>query len=235
MSGLESPTTQAVILSRLIRDHAFQVRRKLDQPTISKYTEVLKAGNDMPPIEVALVNGGQVLIDGWHRVEAMERVGRQEAEAIVIEATEKEAQWLGAKANLQHGLALKKSELRQVFRAYVRAGQHRKGRRHKSYREMQADLSVPHTTIRNWMFKDFRHIAAKLGGNDEFKGKGGLTSSFDPATVQTPAMRGLDEAFRAFQSTVDAEVRGEIISRMDELLADMKQSGNWTPPQPLDF
>jgi hypothetical protein len=229
--------TKTITLSHLIRDDKFQVRRKLDQPTISRYVEVLKAGSSMPPIKVAYINGAPVLIDGWHRVEAMERSGRVQAEASVLQVdTEKEIYWLAAKANMEHGLPLKPSEKRQVFRAYVKAGQHEKRRgRYKSYREMQSDLTYPHTTIRNWMHKDFRHIAAKIGGNDEFKGKGGLMSSHDSSSLQDSAMQGLDQAQQVFQSTVDPEVRGEIISRMDALLSDMKQAGNWKLPPAPDF
>jgi len=236
MSYTGSVDTQIVSLSHLIRDPKFQVRRKLDQPTINRYVEVLKAGNCMPPIQVVFINDAPVLMDGWHRVAAMEQLGKPDAEAVVLEATEQEAYWIAARANMEHGLPLKKSEQREVFRAYIKAGQHKKGRgRYKSYREMQSDLSVSYSTIRTWMFKDFPRIAARLGGNEEFKGTGGLRSSHDLSGIQANAMQGLQEAHRAFQSTIDPEVRGEIISRMDELLADMKQSGNWTPPMLPDF
>jgi len=126
MNQEASPTTTSVVLSRLVRNPNLQVRRKLDQATINRYVEVLKAGNEMPPIKVAIINEAPVLIDGWHRVAAMEQLGLRDAEAIVQQATEKEAFWLAAKANLEHGLPLKKSELREVFRAYVKARQHKK-------------------------------------------------------------------------------------------------------------
>jgi len=190
--------------------------------------EVLKAGNEMPPIRVAIVNDAPVLIDGWHRVAAMEQLNYRDAEAIVQQATEKEAFWLAAKANLEHGLPLRKSEMRGVFRAYVKARQHLKSHtEYKSYREMQKDLSIPHTTIRNWMIKDFRHIAAKMGGDDEFKGKGGLREEFPPSAIEASAMQGLDQAFQAFQSTANPELRGQIIHRMDYLLGEMRKAGKW--------
>ncbi|WP_157934152.1 hypothetical protein [Microvirga ossetica] len=95
--------------------------------------------------------------------------------------------------------------------------------------------SIPYSTIRTWMLRDYRHIAAKIGKDDDFKGKGGLRSSHHTSSLQDKAMQGLDQAQHAFQSTVDPDVRGEIISRMDQLLADMKQAGNWRLPPAPDF
>ncbi|WP_157934151.1 ParB N-terminal domain-containing protein [Microvirga ossetica] len=159
MSTGASQETKTITLSHLIRDPKFQVRRRLHQPAINRYIDVLKTGNAMPPIQIVYMNGAPVLIDGWHRVEAMGQLGRVEVEATVLEATEKEAYWLAAKANMEHGVSYKKSELREVFRAYVEAGQHKKSKnRFKSYREMQSDLSIPvnggskvdHGAAQNW-------------------------------------------------------------------------------------
>lgn len=236
MTQITNMVTQTIALSHLIRDQKFQVRRKLDQPTVNRYVDVLKAGGSMPPIQVVFINDAPVLIDGWHRVAAMDQLGRPEVEAVVLEATEKEAYWLAAKANMEHGLPLKSGEQREVFRAYIKAGQHKRGRgRYKSYRDIGNELIKPHTTIRTWMIKDFPRIAALLGGNEEFKGEGGLRSNSNLADMRDGALQRLDEAFHAFQSTVDPHIRGGIVGRMDELLADMKQAGNYTLPPPPDF
>ncbi len=201
---------------------------------------VIRSGDSCPSLapDHSTLNVGKklrllpILIDGWHRVAAMERLGWRQAEAIVVKASKKEARWLAAQANLQHGLPLKTKEIRAVFRAYVKAGQHKKSKSdYKSYREMQKDLNRPYTTIRNWMIKDFRHIAAKIGGDENFRGKGGLSDDrFDPFGVEAKAMLALDEALAAFQSTTDAMVRGQIIDRLDGLLKDMRQAGNWCEP-----
>lgn len=224
-------STSRVTLSRLIKDPNLQVRKRLDQVTINRYADVYKADNEMPPIKVALVDGKPFLIDGWHRVAAMELIGIREAQAIVVKASEKDARWMAARANLEHGLPLKKSEMREVFRAYVKAAQHRKSRtEYKSYREMQKDLNIPYTTIRNWMIKDFRHIAARIGGDEDFKGKGGLQDRFPLSGIHEAAMQGLAEVFKGFQSSADPSFRGELIARMDELLAEMRRAGNWERP-----
>jgi len=33
----------------------------------------------MPPVKIALINGVPVLLDGWHRMAALEESGEQEA------------------------------------------------------------------------------------------------------------------------------------------------------------
>ncbi len=51
-----SEATTSVVLSRIVRDPSFQVRNKLDQATISRYVDIYEAGNEMPPIRVAVVD-----------------------------------------------------------------------------------------------------------------------------------------------------------------------------------
>lgn len=84
----------------------------------------------MPPLTVARVGPRLVLVGGWHRLAALEAEGIHEAEVQMVEAREEELPWLAAKENLSHGLPLKGPEVREAFRAYVRAKQylHENGR-----------------------------------------------------------------------------------------------------------
>jgi hypothetical protein len=123
----------------------------------------------MPPIKVALIEDARVVVDGWHRLAALEKIGRYEVEGEIVKATAREALWLAAQANLEHGLPLKSPEIRAAFRAYIRAQQHRGPRGNlKSYRQIAQELGGVrrYTTIRNWMKKDFRKIFDAMGGAD---------------------------------------------------------------------
>jgi hypothetical protein len=194
------PEVKQVAIARLVRDKAYQIRRKLDYATIKKYADVYKSGKAMPPVTVALVNGMLVLVDGWHRVAALERIGRTEVEANITPNTEGEALWLAAQANLEHGLTLKSYEIRLVFKAYMKAKKNITGKhRLKTYREIAEDIGKPHTTIRLWMIKDFPRIARKMGSTDEYGGRG-EPQRVDASDYSEPAIQGLNRIIGSFKA-----------------------------------
>ncbi len=157
-----------VKLSDVVAREAWQVRAKTYEETVKTYYAIYKRDMDtLPPILVAEVNGTLLLVDGWHRLEALKLLGCETASVVLFKATEEEAQWRAASANLTHGLPLKARELRNVFKAYVKAKQHRRrGRGIKSYREMAADLGnrVSYNTVRNWMRSFYPAIFTQLSG-----------------------------------------------------------------------
>jgi len=159
-------TLLRVKLSDIVAREAWQVRAKTYEDTVKRYYAIYRRDmNTLPPISVADVNGTLLLVDGWHRLEALKRHEREYVPAYVFKATEEEAQWKAASANLKHGLPLKPRELRKVFRAYISAKQHRRrGRGLKSYRAMAADLGnvVSYNTVRNWIRSDYPAIFAQL-------------------------------------------------------------------------
>lgn len=107
----------------------WQVRVKVDGGTVQNYASEMRAGAAFPPLRIARIDGALYLVDGWHRLEAARVNGESSVGAVVSDMTEAEAQWAAAQANLTHGLPLKPREVREVFRAYVRSKQHRKGTR----------------------------------------------------------------------------------------------------------
>jgi hypothetical protein len=218
-------------ISTIVQDPSYQVRRSLNEQAIRTYVDVLRSENKLPPIKVAVVKEKPILIDGWHRVAAMEELGRTSVCAEVIHTTEREAKWLAAKANTEHGVPLKRNEMPNVFKAYVRAGKHRTiDGRYKSYREIGKELSKPHTTIRGWMIKFFRKIANQIGGSDAFKGEGGLQELDPVPALEAQAMGALHEVSVAFRSSDDPDLRGQIIERMKDELAAMEKADNWVSP-----
>uniref|UniRef100_UPI00056D5F3E hypothetical protein n=1 Tax=Rhizobium fredii TaxID=380 RepID=UPI00056D5F3E len=120
-SPWENVEEQTVIIRRVKKDQRFQMRKKTDPSTIKRYVGIYQAEKSMPPVKIGLINGVPFLIDGWHRLAALEQLGEETASALVIECGEQQALWLAASANLEHGLPLKAAELRAVFRALVRA------------------------------------------------------------------------------------------------------------------
>lgn len=221
--------SRTVHISRIRRDWKYQVRRKVDAAQVEKLVGIYLSGREVQPIKVALVKGQPILVDGWHRVAALEKIGRDTAEAVVVEANEREAMWLAAAANLGHGLPLKNSELRQVFRAYVKARKHVAGKgKLKSYREIAPDIGKPVTTIYNWMQADFPHIAAKMAGEVNFKGKGGLVDqpAAPPPSVQNTQV-ALEAALEAFKGVQCPTARGGLIAFAEQVAEEMRKAGEW--------
>lgn len=228
MGHSSTTTTSNVTLAQLCRAPEFQVRKRLDQNTVNRYASAIKAGQQLPPLKVALVDGVPCLVDGYHRAAALEALGYLVAEATITTATKDEARWMAASANLTHGLPLKSSEVRAAFRVYIQTKQHRKGRgRLKSYREIAQELGRSHNTIRNWMAEDFRKLFKEYGGNQP-GGEGGLQPQPQPPAAAQNAINHLEQARQAFQETTCPTAREAIRHQLkalhDELLGDWQQS-----------
>ncbi|WP_162917321.1 ParB N-terminal domain-containing protein [Dongia deserti] len=221
--------TETIKLSSLVINDAFQIRLKLDPATIERYRQSYKAEVPMPPIKVALVDGAPVLVDGFHRVEAMRRAGIFNTEAIVTKASRTEARWIAAEANLTHGLPLKAREVRLVFKAYVRARKHYDGKAQlKSYRAMGQELARPFSTIRNWMRQDFPKIAAQYSGEHLGHAEGGLQEQ-SKVSLQVIAMQHLDSALAAMRGITCPRERAPVMQRIQDLQKEAPEVGPWTP------
>lgn len=187
-----------VTLDSILTVPGWQVRTRLNAPTVRRYADLMERGQSLPPIKAATIGGKLYLMDGAHRMEAARLAGKIDIPAEIVEGlSEADARWEAASANLTHGLPLKPKEHRAVFRAFVEAGKHRKGGRYHSYREMASDLGGirAHTTLRNWMKKDFPKIA-KAMGDDEARWSGGRG--------EPPSGRHID----AGRTALEGHVRG---------------------------
>lgn len=225
-SAAPSHVNTVLSINEIHRDPEFQIRAKTDRGTITRYVNVLKSGGEMPPVTVARVDGVFILVDGFHRMAAFEALGRSKIDAEVHETTHREALWMAGKANMKHGLPLKTPELRLVFKAYVRAGQHKAGRgKLKSYREIGEAIGKSHSTIRNWMKQDFPRVAAAMGGDGA--GKGGLEDRIPVPTHVASARESLSGLQSAFQATGNVADRETILRETEGLLQSMKETAGW--------
>ncbi len=230
----DTPTTiEHVKISQIVRYPDFQVRNSIKPANVKRYADLLKAGVKLAPVVLARCDGMLLLVDGWHRLAAMDQLEQSYTEAMIVDCSKQRAQWLAAEANLKHGVQLKTSEYRNVFKAYVSTRQHIVGKsRIKSYRDIGIEIGKPHTTIRNWMLKDFPEIAKRMGA-EEPVGSGGLRAATAPQIE--PATECLKSLNTLFQSSTDPEYRGTVILAVREMLSDMEASGGWRAPPPPTF
>ncbi len=213
MNGYD-PLTGVVETLRVLTRDDWQVRTRLDPGTVARYRSVFKGGCSFPPIEIVAVDGVWTLIDGWHRLAAAKLEDVLVLPATVVIAGPAEAAWLAAKANLAHGLPLKAREHRNVFRAFIRAGMHRKRKCFLSYRDIAGALGGvrSHGTLWNWMKKDFPGIAEQMAPAYPM-GSGGIrpTGRVTPDSTLVLAYRHLDSLQVILQGLPDGEGKQGLI------------------------
>ncbi len=207
-----------------------QVRAKTDPGTVKRYAQAMRVGAEFPPVEAVELDGVLVLVDGFHRIAAMESIGLTEVSAnITPVASLEEARWLAARANLLHGLPLKAGERRGVFRAYMHARQHRRGGQKgalKSYREIAGDIGgASYNTVRNWMLADFPRVFRAMGGQDG-AGPGELTEADTPGQrFAKEVHNALDKALAALPGVADPVARGRLLVKVEELAFAIEEAG----------
>lgn len=230
-----------VSLDRLVMDPDLQIRGGTSQGTVYRYAKAMSAGIEFPPVVVVPVDPGDpkrgfVLIDGWHRVEAVRSLVKGNGfeaptvTAVVLDGEQdrRRWQWLAAQANQGHGLPLPYKRRRDVFRAYVKAGAHREGRAIKSARAMSKDLAglVTHPTVLSWMRSDFPSIYRAMATDpdremDEVQ-KGGLMRDRDEALAKA-AVAHIEQTLAAYRSVGAQEVRDAMMKRAEGLLKALKE------------
>ncbi|NDW07984.1 ParB N-terminal domain-containing protein [Jiella pacifica] len=219
-----SPVTATLRLDKLVRDEQFRMRSKLNLEHVQSYEDSYRAGETVPLVIVAQVGGIFILVDGWHRIEALERLDVREIEAKIYKTTRDVALWMAGMAALKQGTPLSSRELRKVFRAYVEAGKHvlPEGKI-KSYREMSADLGKPIGTIHAWMRKDFPIVAASISDVASGKLQDGPSGRAHQHSHLTSARKSLQQLHSSFQAMIDADDRRVIIEELEKALSAMRE------------
>lgn len=224
-------------IAALVLDAKFQFRAAIDPRKVEEYAIAYDLGADFRPVEVAMVNGAAVLVDGWHRIAALKKLGRNTVWATVEEMSEADALWRAAMANLGHGLNLKPAErnraLQAALAAYVRARRHLKGKgQAKSFREIAQELGghVDFGTVRRWLYRFHPKVAARYWGENAVATSGGLREQVQdtPVNFGETARDSLDHALAAFQGVTSPHERGALIAKAQEIVEAMKGEGEWT-------
>lgn len=220
----------------VVRTQALQVRRKLNPTAVRQYRDMTRAGSAPPLIKVATVTmqgtTRHYLVDGWHRWEAGALVLDGDGPAALVRVltapmTWAEAAWVAAAANLNHGVQLKRSEMVEVFKAYVRAGKHRTRGGYRSYREMAAELGTPKSTLARWMHKHFRNIAVRMGAEDG-TAPGGLRDQFDLPSLSDEVLAEVKRV-KVVALSLPPEEKRRVHAALRELLADLGK------PEPVGY
>lgn len=225
VSPFDGPAAAAVVV-----DSTFQIRKgRLNSAQVKRYADAMKTGQRFPAIKAMKVKGRLVLVDGFHRLAAAKYAGCLEALDVVVvgEGSAAEALWLAFEANRQHGLPLKTRELRDGFRAYVRARKNQTADgKLKSYRDISKDLGVGHTTIRGWMQRFFPGVFRRMSNPNDgpvTPGEGGILFPKMDA-VPMSAVEFVDQArVVAASHADDPEANWHLAERLEDFLRELRQ------------
>lgn len=233
--------TREISLNDLVLDPETQIRTRTQPKVVKRYGDAMRAGSLFPAITVApIVDGDKVraftLIDGWHRTTAARDIGRSKILADVVDAQPNEFLWLASQGNMNHGLQLTRADKRAVFRAYVKAKQHRnKQGRVKAAREISRDLqgSPSDKTISEWMRQDFPAVYREMGGGDaadeaEARDKQGLDPHYGDL-----ASDALAQFWAAFRAISDADIRATLFQQVTRLAEDVAMTVTGTRELPV--
>ncbi len=213
-----------ISLSDITTHPDFQMRNKVDNALVQKYAKAISNGATFPPIKIALVDGQYILVDGWHRHAATARAHLNDIEAIITPMTHGEALQAAALANSAHGKPLSQTEKRKAFKAFIKGGGHRLPKRKiMSYRALAATLGGTngHTTIRQWMAKDFPSIHKLMGGDSSGCGSA-EPRAYLPKRSTRELMLDISNIAHLARLERDPYKRYDIIQALEGVLTDMK-------------
>jgi hypothetical protein len=97
-----------------IKDGGAQMRIMMSSETVHDYAEDMINGAIFPPVVVFFDGTDYWLGDGFHRVEAARKVGREIIDAEVRHGTNRDAVLHGIQANANHGLRRTQADKRRA-------------------------------------------------------------------------------------------------------------------------
>ena len=92
------------------RDARIHVRGAIDEAVVEEYAERLADDVWFPPVVVFRDGSRYSLADGFHRLEAFRRAGREQIEALVHVGTPDDALWFGLAADRNHWSRLTRAD-----------------------------------------------------------------------------------------------------------------------------
>lgn len=114
--GASAPTW--VGISDLVIASDFQMRAKLSSDVVNEYVELINDSDDAwafnAPCSAVRVDDQLILVDGFHRVAAMEKAGQDQVSVRITKGTKTDALKAALSANITHGLRRSNADKRRA-------------------------------------------------------------------------------------------------------------------------
>jgi hypothetical protein len=108
------PVVTELPISSIRLDGGTQSRASLSTTTIAEYAEAMTAGATFPPVVVFFDGKTRWLADGFHRVSASVKIGRDRIECEVRQGSQRDAILFSVAANATHGLRRSNADKRHA-------------------------------------------------------------------------------------------------------------------------
>lgn len=186
-----APPEQEVALSitSIRRDATIQARVGLHEPTIHEYTDAMASGRQFPPVLVFHDGETYWLADGFHRVEAQARRGRDSIRALVCAGGRRDAILAAAGANATHGLRRTNADKRRAVALLLQDDEWSRW----SDREVARRCGVSPTFVGSLRDELSVH-GGQMDGARRLVERGGVTYEMDTEGIGEEARQLTDEA-----------------------------------------
>jgi hypothetical protein len=104
-------------ISSIRLDGGTQPRAAIHLETVSDYMKDMASGAEFPPVDVFYDGSNYWLADGFHRIKAAEKSGRDEIACEVHQGTQQDAQWHSFGANKGNGLRRTNQDKQRAVKA----------------------------------------------------------------------------------------------------------------------
>ena len=140
---------ESIPINSIRLDGGTQPRAAIDFDAVFDYMDAMSDGAIFPPVVVFYDGTNYWLADGFHRVKAVEKAGRDEVACEMRQGTREDAQWYSFAANKTNGLRRTNDDKHRAVKAALK---HPKGAG-QSDSQIARHVGVDHKTVAAWREK----------------------------------------------------------------------------------
>jgi hypothetical protein len=141
-------TRSRIPLAKLRTDGGTQPRDHLDPEVVEEYRASYEAKRQLPPLVTVFDGKVHWLVDGFHRLAALQALGTKTAEVEVHRGTQVDAIWIAAGANQAHGLRRTREDKQRAISMALESAA--KMSPQPSSRQIADHVGVDHKTIEKY-------------------------------------------------------------------------------------
>lgn len=181
-------------LDRINEDPGLQMRAAgVDPATVAEYAEAMEDGAAFPPITLYFDGEAYWPADGFHRIAAARRLGRETIAAVVTEGGRRDAVLHACGANASHGLRRTHADKRRAVEALLRDPEWSRW----SDRAIGKQCGVDHKTVARVR----REEVGKIPTERTYLTKHGTTATMTIQPAKKPSGKSMVEQMLAKVST----------------------------------